>query len=71
MWEDGLEAITKKRNKEWKKERKKKVAINALDRENLETETIHEYQRWLGLNQKRANIGPKEWKVWNFVANLW
>lgn len=67
MWEDGLEARTKKRNKK----RKKEVAINALDRENLETETIHEYQRWLGLNQELTNIGPKEWKVWNFVANLW
>ena len=31
--------------KERKKERKKEVAINALNRENLETETIHEYQR--------------------------
>ena len=27
-----------------KKEIKKEVAINALDSENLETETIHEYQ---------------------------
>ena len=56
----------KNQKKEIKKERKKEVAINALNRENLETETIHEYQKWLGLNQKRANIGPKEWKVWNF-----
>ena len=35
----------KNQKKEIKKERKKEVAINALNRENLETETIHEYQK--------------------------